>query len=184
MGDVGLGCVCTSAVGQGEIPGCCTRRGGQAGEGGMTLEHVACAAAVADFVPYVERGPLLVTIEQLSRITTSVAGQRYKETEWGETHRREYCIKNTVEKLIELTVNSPVPFVSKRYSHFILQFLCSVHKMFRPASYCRVAKWPRSDLNEQGLLLKQLFTNRVQATDVMTFTTPPTFVGTISCFSL
>lgn len=48
----------------------------------MTLQHVARAAAVADFVPNVERGPLLVAIEELSRITTSVAGQSCREREW------------------------------------------------------------------------------------------------------
>lgn len=85
----------TSAVGKGEIPGSSTSRSGQAGEGGVTLQHVAWAAAVADFVPDVERGPLLVAIEQLSGITTSVAGQswveREREREVGKTVNEAIC---------------------------------------------------------------------------------------------
>lgn len=53
----------TSAVGKGEIPGSSPRWSGKAGQGGVTLQHIAGAAAVADFVPNVERGPLLVAIE-------------------------------------------------------------------------------------------------------------------------
>lgn len=50
----------------------------------MTFQHVAWAAAVADFIPYVKRGPLLVAIEQLSGVSTRVAGQSWREGWRGE----------------------------------------------------------------------------------------------------
>lgn len=45
----------------------------------MTFQHIARATAVADFVPDVERGPLLVAVEQLSWISTGVAGQSWRK---------------------------------------------------------------------------------------------------------
>lgn len=45
----------------------------------MTFQYIAWAAAVADFIPYVKGGPLLVAIEQLAGISTRVAGQSWRE---------------------------------------------------------------------------------------------------------
>lgn len=53
----------TSAVREGEIPGSSPCWSGKAGQGSVTLQHIARAAAVADFVPNVKRRPLLVAIE-------------------------------------------------------------------------------------------------------------------------
>lgn len=68
-------CLLTSAVGKREVPGGSASRGGQAGQGGVSLQHVALAAAVADLVPYVEGRALLEAIEQLPWVPTRVAGQ-------------------------------------------------------------------------------------------------------------
>lgn len=69
----------TSAVGKGEIPGSSPSGSGKAGECGVTLQYIAWAAAVADFIAYVESGPLLVAIQKLARITTCVTGQCWRE---------------------------------------------------------------------------------------------------------
>lgn len=82
----------TSAVGKREIPCSSTRWSGEAGQGGMTLQHIALAAAVANFVPDVERGPLLVAVEQLSRITTSVTGQSWRKREGTERGHHASCL--------------------------------------------------------------------------------------------
>lgn len=67
--------ICTSAVGQGEIPGRRARWGGEAGQRGVALQHVARAAAEADLVADVEGGPLLLAVEQLPGVATCVARQ-------------------------------------------------------------------------------------------------------------
>lgn len=46
----------------------------------MTFQHVARVTAVADLVADVERGPLLLAVEQLSWIPARVAGQSCKES--------------------------------------------------------------------------------------------------------
>lgn len=53
----------TSAVRKGEIPGSRPSWSGEAGECGVTLQHIARATAVADFIPNIESGPLLIAIQ-------------------------------------------------------------------------------------------------------------------------
>lgn len=45
----------------------------------MTFQHIARVTAVADLVANVERGPLLVAVEQLSGIPARVAGQSCRD---------------------------------------------------------------------------------------------------------
>lgn len=57
----------------------------------MTFQYVAWAAAVADFIPYVKCGPLLVAVEQLSGISTCVAGQSWREEGRKRTVNETVC---------------------------------------------------------------------------------------------
>lgn len=44
----------------------------------MTLEHIAGAAAVPDFVSDVIGGPLMLAVQKLSRVTAGVTGQGWR----------------------------------------------------------------------------------------------------------
>ena len=87
-------CACvhgfTSAVRQGEVPGSRAGGGGQAGQGGVALQHVALTAAVADLVADVEGGALLEAVEQHPGVPASVAGQGWgRSREVGRHRERE-----------------------------------------------------------------------------------------------